>query len=125
MADLGQIIEALVQRTERGNLAWVETAEPNGFVASVGAVSVVVRDLSETPILLSITKRSGIQLEILNARGETAEIVSSGETWGWSPYPSAEERQAQNLEQLYALARRAARGAQDTLDELARGLGIT
>ena len=65
MANLGQIIEALVQRTERGTLPWVETVEQNQFVASVGAITVVVRDLSDTSILSPNTQGSGIQLEVL------------------------------------------------------------
>ena len=127
MANLGQIIEALVQRTERGNLPWVETVEQNRFVASVGAITVVVRDLSDTSILSPNTQGSGIQLEVLNGRGDTVEVVSSDslQGWGLSPYQFQDEAQAKNLERLYTSARRSARGSQDILDELARGLGIT
>jgi hypothetical protein len=127
MADLGQIIEALVQRTERGNLSWVETVEPNRFVASVGAISVVVQDLSVPSILVGNTQGSRIQLEVLNRQGSTVEVVSSGSLpgGGVSPFESHDEARAKNLERLYTLARRSARGTQDTLDELARGLGIT
>ena len=126
MANLGQIIEALVQRTELGNLSWVETVEPNRFVTSVGAISVVVQDLSVSSILIRNTPVSRIQLEVLNGQGDTVEVVSSGSSHGfnWGPYPFRDEPQAKNLERLYTLARRSARGAQDTLDELARGLGI-
>ena len=127
MANLGQIIEALVQRTERGNLSWVETVEPNRFVTSVGAISVVVRSLSDTPFLVTHTQWKGIQLEVLNGQGDTVEVVSSDSPLGsnLASYQFRDEVQAKNLEQLYTLARRSARGTQDTLDELARGLGIT
>ena len=126
MANLSEIIEALVQRTERGSLSWVETVEQNRFVASVGAIALVVRDLSDTSILAQNTQGSGIQLEVLNGQGDTVEVVSSGSVrgWGLSLYQFQDETQAKNLERLYTSARRSARGAQDTLDELARGLGI-
>ena len=126
MANLGQIIEALVQRTELGNLSWVETVEPNRFVTSVGAISVVVQDISVSSIGIKNTPVSRIQLEVLNGQGDTVEVVSSASSHGlnWGQYQSHDEPQAKNLERLYTLARRSARGAQDTLDELARGLGI-
>ena len=131
MANLGEIIEALVERTERGNLSWVETVQLNRFVTSVGTISVVVQDLVVPSILVrnpqGSTIGSTIQLEVLNGQGNTVEVVSSGSLprGGMSPFESHDEARAKNLERLYTLARRSARGTQDTLDELARGLGIT
>ena len=119
MADLDQIIEALVSQTERKAIQWVPTVEPNSFTASVGAISIVVRDLS-----FALTPASEIQLEVRNQWGEPEEVVSStrGPAWEFDPFPT--ERRATSLRNLYTLARRSARGGQDTLDQLARNLGL-
>ncbi len=123
MADLDQIIEALASQTERKAIHWVPTVELNSFTTSVGAISIVVRDLSGASFAL--TPASEIQLEVRNQWGEPEEVVSStrGLAWEIDPFPT--EQRATALRNLYTLARRSARGGQDTLDQLARNLGLT
>ncbi len=120
MNEIDKILEGLVQRTDDGKLKWNPSAESGEFVASVGAISVVVRQLSES--YLHVPARH--QLEILNDEGSTVEVLETNDEYGLVPSDRrATIPQAQILSSLYVLARRSALNTQSTLEKLARDLG--
>lgn len=121
MADVNEIISALIEQTIKGPLKWVSTVEEGSFVASIGTISVVIREL-ETDLRAT---KNGHQLKILNASGETAEVVETEPPVRLSNFGILENPRSKRLERLYIAARRSAVGTEATLDELARNLGIT
>ena len=106
MIELDQILDGLIRRTTDGKLKWQRSVHDNQFVASVDAISVVI---------LQITLRgygSGYSLEILDENGQTVEVFSS--TRGY----------AEQMGQLFALARRSALNIDSVLQKLAESLEL-
>ena len=118
MADVDEIISALIKQTIEGPLKWVSTVEEGSFVASIGTISVVIRELETDPR----ATKNGHQLEILNASGETAEVVETEPPVRSANFGTIEGTRSRSLGRLYIAARRSAVGTAATLDELARNL---
>ena len=119
MNELDKILEGLIRRTNAGKLRWQRSVADNEFLASVGAISVVIRWRKGQ---LGIPGPH--QLEILDDEGATAEVIETDNNAFW-PVPSdrrATPEQAHQLDRLYVLARRSALNTQATLEKLAKAL---
>ena len=121
MNELDQILEELVRRTADGGLQWTPAAEDDEFVASIGTVSIIVRQLGFDMFRGGRTH----QVEILNERGLSVEVIQASTSLG-----VAETNSPNNLERirlldgLYAVARRSALDVDATIKQLRESLGI-
>ena len=104
MIDLGQVLIRIVERTAEGKLKWSQAVESNAFVTSVDAISIMIRDRGGA-YRLDIFDESGVNIESLTVRDTT-------------------EEQDQQLDKLYALARRSALDVDSTLEKLAKALEL-
>lgn len=105
MIEMDQILEGLVQRTTEGKLKWERAVQADRFVASVGAISIVITEV----------RHSAYRIEVLNEAGETVEDVE---------FPNTTDEQNRQLERLFALARRSALNTEATLEKLAKALDV-
>ena len=115
MNELDQIVEELVQRTADDRLQWTLSAEDDEFVASIGTISIIVRQQGFDPL------RGGRihQVEILNDRGRSVEVIQASSSLD----PDNLER-VRLLDGLYAAARRSALDVDATIKQLRESLGI-
>lgn len=111
MSELDNILARLIQRTTERKLKWSRAANPNQFVTSVDAISVVIHEMPGFDYGVS----SSYRLEILNEDGETVEILGDME---------ATVEQCQQLERLHTTARRSTLRYEETLEKLARALDV-
>lgn len=111
MIELDQILDGLIQRTTDGKLNWRSSIHDDQFVASVDAISVVVR---ESPGR-GIDADPNYRFEILDENGRTVEVLYS------STVTAQQDRQ---LEQLFTLARRSALNTDAVLQKLAAALEL-
>ena len=114
MAEISQILERLVTRSEDRDLNWRTTAKPDYYLTTLGEVSVVVGMINRG---IDATQ---YELEILDRRGRSVETLTTGSVF----YSEGNliPRQASNLKRLFESARRSALDVDTTLDELARQL---
>ena len=111
-------LDALLDRTREGRLAWTPTATQDEFVASVGDVSIAIREISQGSIFAPRHR-----MEIINSDGwaidslDSAGILASGISG-----PVANAEQAVKLRSLYQGARRSKFDVQSTLDKLVEDL---
>ena len=111
MIELEQILDGLILRTTDGKLKWHRSIHDDQFVASAGAISVVVREL----IPRAIDADPHYRFEILDENGQTVEVLH---------YDSSTTRQDKRLEQLFTLARRSALNTDSVLQRLAEALEL-
>ena len=111
-------LDALLERTKEGRLTWNPTATMDEFVASVGDVSISIREISQGP-LFPVRHR----MEIINSEGWAIDSLDSGE------FPMegvsgtlASPGQIVKLRDLYETARRSKFDVQSTLDKLVEDL---
>ena len=108
MIELGDILAGLIRRTTEGRLNWTVSFPSIRFVASIGAISVVIMEVED------LSGPTTYRLEIHDEFGRLVEVLTQ-------PFTSAEE-EAQ-LERLFMLARRKANG-DSTLETLAKALEL-
>ena len=122
MNELDQILAELVRRTADGRLHWMLSAEDDEFVASIGAVSMIVRQQGFDPLRLGGWIH---QVEILNERGRTVEVIQASTSLGELAFDSPDNlNRVRLLDELYAAARRSALDADATIKQLRESLGI-
>ena len=118
MNEMDQILEGLIRRTNAGKLRWQRSIEDDEFLASVDAISVVIRFRKG-----GLTNPARHQLEILDDEGATAEVIETYDAlWPIPDDRRATPEQARQLDRLYVLARRSALNTQATLAKLAKAL---
>ena len=120
MPELDQIMEALTKQTRAGTYKWSPSADSGVFVTSVGANSLIVRQVSDNSELV----RDRHRLDILNKEGETVETIETTYVFEWADYESDNDRRNELLAALYTEARRSALESETTLNEIAMDLGI-
>ena len=121
MSQFDKILDGLIRRTDDGKLNWRRSVRHNEFIASVGAISVVVREFRRG----RPSGTSRYQIEILDAQGSSAEALETKadhESVDIASVRLATDAQAQQLKRLYDLARRSALNPDATLDKLAKAL---
>ena len=104
MADLNQILERLVQRTEEGKLTWSPTVADDQFRSTVENVRITIR-----------TSDAGHRLEILDEYGQRIDFLD---------YSSTTAEQDAQLARLFDMARRSALRYDETLEKLAKALEL-
>ena len=121
MNALDQILEELVRRTADDRLQWTLSAEDDEFVASIGTVSIIVRQQGFDLL------RSGRihQVEILNERGRPVEVIQATTSLDDLAFNSPDNlERVRLLDELYTAARRSALDVDATIDQLRESLGI-
>ncbi len=108
MIELDQILTGLVLRTTEGKVKWSRTVQDNRLATSVGAISVVIMQESDPPIVR-------YTLDILDESGEIVESLT---------YQETTNEQDEELARLYVLARRSAHNIDATLERLAKALEL-
>ena len=108
MIELDQILTGLVLRTAEGKVKWTRTVQDNRLATSVGAISVVIMQDSDPPIVR-------YTLDILDESGEIVESLT---------YQETTTEQDDELARLYVLARRSALNVDATLERLAKALDL-
>ena len=109
MTELGKILAGVFQRTTEEKLHWSRAVEKDRFIASVGAISIVI--VEEDDGWVGIRHR----LEIIDESGETVEALG---------YHDTTVEQHRQLQQLYVLARRSALDIDSTLEKLSKALEL-
>ena len=118
MNEMDRILEGLIRRTNAGKLRWQRYIEDDEFLASVDAISVVVRFRKS-----GLRNPARYQLEILDDEGAMAEVIETDSgLWEVPDDRRATPEQARQLDRLYMLARRSALNTQATLAKLAKAL---
>ena len=118
MNAIDDVLDALLERTASGRLTWNPSATVDEFVASVGDVSISIREISQGA-LFPVRHR----MEIINSEGWAIESLDSGEfpREGVSGTLSSSE-QTIKLRHIYESARRSKFEVQSTLDKLVQDL---
>lgn len=117
--DIDAILNTLIQKTEEKKLIWTASAELDEFIASVGRISVLIRQLGGDDLNFGERHR----FTVLNGEGEVADLLETADVYGLGPTATrATADQASKLLRLYIAALRSSRGAQEAFDELAEGL---
>ena len=111
MIELDQILDGLIRRTMDGKLQWRRSVQDDRFVASVDAISVVVREWTPR----SSGSRPSYRLEILDENGQTVEDLH---------YDNSTREQDEQMERLFVLARRSALNIDSVLQKLAESLEL-
>ena len=111
MIELDQILDGLIRRTSDGKLKWRRSVRDDQFVASVGAISVVVREIPPR----QFDDEPMHRFEILDENGQTVEVLR---------YDNSSREQDKQLQQLFTLARRSALNIDSVLQKLAEGLEL-
>ena len=121
MNEIDQILKELVRRTADGRLQRTLSAEDDEFVASIGTVSIIVRQRGFDPL------RGGRihQVEILNEKGRSVEVIQASSALDeTASNPSDNLERVRLLDELYAAARRSALDVDATIKQLRESLGI-
>ena len=118
MTAIDDVLDALLERTRTGRLTWNPTATMDEFVASVGDVSISIREISQGA-LFPVRHR----MEIINSEGWAVDSLDSGEfpREGVSGTLASPE-QTTKLGRLYETARRSKFDVQSTLNKLVEDL---
>ncbi len=111
MIELDQILDGLIRRTDDGKLKWHRSVREHQFVASAGAISVVIRELPPR----IIDADPNYRLEILDENGHTVEVLH---------YDNVTAEQDKQLERLFVVARRSALDIDSVLQKLAEALEL-
>ena len=118
MDKMTQVLTGLVNRTSEGKLAWTPTKNTDAFAASVGSLSVVIKDCG--------ARRYGPReraLEVRNGEGRMVAVLEAEDgVFGASSFTS-ERREL--LSRLFGLARASALNAEEILSELNELLNAT
>ena len=117
MDKMTSILGKLIDLTQEGKLKWSETADQDGFIATVGNLGVIVRYLGRP------FGNERHKFEILNRDGRIAETLETDDEVVFiTDEIIASDDQAHAMARLYSLARRSALDADATLDDLAQQL---
>ena len=117
--DVDAVLDSLIQKTEERKLNWAASAEPDEFIASVGRISVLIRQLGGDNLNLGERHR----FAVFNGQGEVADVLETADIYGLGPTETrATTNQASKLLRLYIAALRSSRGAHEAFAELAEGL---
>jgi hypothetical protein len=121
MNAIDDVLDALLERTAAGRLTWNPTATVDEFVATVGDVSISIREISQGALFPTRHR-----MEIINSEGWAIDTLDSGE------FPRegvsgtlANAEQTSKLRRLYQSARRSKFDVQSTLDKLVQDLQNT
>ena len=105
---LGILIPKLLERTQRGEISWQETADESRFLFSSAEYSIAVAHDSGS----SYTYET-FELSVINERGITIDSLSI----------RANLEESIELAELYASAKRRALGADEILDKVLKDFG--
>ena len=114
MNELDKILEGLATRTNDGKLKWSPSATSDEFVTSINAISIAIQELRTLGSILS--SKNEYRLTIFDESGKAVEFLETVNK------NRVEINQAQQLADLYVLARRSALNTQATLEKLAKAL---
>ena len=115
---MADALDALLERTREGKLKWNPTATMDEFVASVGDVSISIREISQGALFPARHR-----MEIINSEGWAIDSLDSGEFPGEGNSGTlASPGQTLKLGHLYETARRSRFDVQSTLDKLVEDL---
>lgn len=119
MSQLDKILDGLIRRTADEKLKWRRSVRRDEFMASLDAISVVVRGFRRGRLL----DTSRYQIEIMDAHGASVEVLETEEEdFEVASDRRATDLQAQQLQRLYHLARNSALNPDATLAKLAQAL---
>ena len=113
MNKISEILDGLINRTEEGKLTWQTTVNRDTFITAVGTIGIRVKLLDD---FLEIHR-----IEIQNDEGLTVQVLQTSGLIKGSKNDATPE-QAQQLSQLFALARSSALNTDLTLEQLAKSL---
>ena len=114
MNELDKILEGLATRTNDGKLKWSPSAISNEFVTSINAISIAIQELRTVGSILR--SKGEYRLTIFDESGKEIEFLETVNE------DRVEIRRAEQLADLYILARRSALNTQATLEKLAKAL---
>ena len=119
MDKMTAILDRLIDLTREEKLEWFETADQEGFIATVGTLGVIVRHLGRQ----ESHGDDRHKFEILNRNGRVSDTLETDDIYGLVPEErTASAEQALAMARLYPLARRSALDAESTLEELVHEL---
>ena len=107
MADISDILSKLLDRSNLGKVNWTATAYEHAFIAVLGKASLMIQQVDDNDdydFVLKIHNQDGQEVEELDS--DTVE----GRLW------------RDELQKLYAMARRVALGGDSLLEELLKEL---
>ena len=117
MNDLDRILDGLIQRTAEGKLKWSPSIRLDSFITSVGAISVVLRQLhwstSESYRLEIQEPTEGVTIAVLESQNASDKAP---------PSRRITKEQAQQLQHLYDLVSGSVLDVDGTLTKLADAL---
>ncbi|MYC32939.1 MAG: hypothetical protein F4X64_07155 [Chloroflexi bacterium] len=120
MSQMDKILDGLIRRTNDGKLNWRRSVREDDFIASVDAISVVVRGFRRG----RLSDISKYQIEIKDAQGSSVGVLETNDEpdVDVAPDRQATLSQTHQVKRLYTLARRSALNPDATLDKLAKAL---
>ena len=107
MAEIADILTTLVERSREDKISWRTSADESTFVAVLGKASVSIEEDYSQAMTLRILNQEGREIESMSRSVRSDQALL--------------EELAQ-LQELYAMARRAALGVGSQLDELLKEL---
>lgn len=114
MSSINDVLDELLASTNQGKLQWAPSARSDEFVASIGEISVSVREMRGSVIF-----GARYRLEVVSSEGWTVEsLETSIAITGISEGQAATEEQTRKLQMLFHSAKRTTVDVQSTLDKL-------
>ncbi len=104
MAEIKDILDTLIERTDQGKVPWKPTAAAGVFTAALGSYSVIIEGPGSPHAGLRVLNNAGDEIDRL------ANLAITGRSW------------QSKLSELYEKARRAALNVDSQLDELLKEL---
>ena len=118
MDRMTQILEKLLERTYEGKVSWRATADPDGFLAALDTVGVIVSSRSQLGLgslyKVEIQNKDGVALEVKETPDGTIGFVGQEGV--------ANDHQSVLIGRLFNLARQSALKVDSTLEELVNHL---
>ncbi len=117
MADMEHVVAKLSDLSEKGRIPWKSTVDKSAFAATFGKMSVLLTS-NETR---GLDSRTVYELKVLDANGDDIDsTTTSYEKRLFAPLIGVDEPPP--LARLYTLAKRAALGVDERLEELIRAM---
>ena len=114
MSSINDVLDELLASTNQGKLQWAPSARSDEFVASIGEISVSLREVRGSMIF-----GARYRLEIVSSEGWTVESLETPiPITGVSEGQPATEEQTRKLQMLFQAAKRTTMDVQSTLDKL-------
>ena len=104
MAEIRDILDTLIERTDQGKVPWKPTVATEVFTAALGSYSVLIEGRGSPNAGLRVLNKAGDEIDRL------ANLAGTGPGW------------QSKLSELYEKARRAALDVDSQLDELLKEL---